>query len=113
MGARWLVGGRRRLGKATSSVALFFEEVIRLGSQVRLGGRWLPVEAYDFDREEIGGCGVRVVHVSFEVDRLHDGITADPSCLFLYSFHTAWVKHSVYVVVVALVSWCGLSNPNL
>jgi len=50
MGARWLVGGRRRLGKATSSVVVFFEEVIRLGSQVRLGGRWLHVEAYDFDR---------------------------------------------------------------
>jgi len=50
MGARWLVGGSRRLGKATSSVVVFFEEVIRLGSQVRLGGHWLPVEAYDFDR---------------------------------------------------------------
>jgi len=47
MGARWLVGGRRRLGKA---VVVFFEEVIRLGSQVRFGGRWLPVEVYDFDR---------------------------------------------------------------
>jgi len=47
MGARWLVGGRRGLGKATSSVVIFFEEVIRLGSEVRLGG---PVEAYDFDR---------------------------------------------------------------
>jgi len=50
MGARWLVGGSRRLGKATSSIVVFFEEVIRLGRQVRLGGRWLPVEAYDFDR---------------------------------------------------------------
>jgi len=50
MGASWLVGGRRRLGKAISSVVVFFEEVIRLGSQVRLGGRWLPVEAYDFGR---------------------------------------------------------------
>jgi len=49
MGARWLVGGRGRLGKATSSVVVFFEEVIRLGSQVRLRGRWLPVEVYDFD----------------------------------------------------------------
>jgi len=34
-------------------------------------------------------------HVSFGVGRLHDGINADPSCLFLYSFHTAGVKHSV------------------
>jgi len=50
IGARSLVGGRRRLGKATSSLVLFFEEVIRHGRQVRLGGRWLPVEAYDFDR---------------------------------------------------------------
>ena len=51
MGARWPVrGGRRRLGKATSSVVVFFEKVIRLGSQVRLGGHWIPVEAYDFDR---------------------------------------------------------------
>jgi len=36
MGARWLVGERRRLRKATSSIVVFFEEVIRLGSQVRL-----------------------------------------------------------------------------
>ena len=50
MGARWLVGGRRILGKTTSSVVVFFEKVIRLGSQVRLGGRCLPVEASDFDR---------------------------------------------------------------
>jgi len=56
MGAGWLVGGRR-LEKATSSVVVFFEEVIRLGSQVRLGGRWLPVEAYDFDRGRIWGTG--------------------------------------------------------
>ena len=41
----WLMGGRRRLGKATSSVVLFLERVIRLGRQVRLG--WL---LYDFDR---------------------------------------------------------------
>jgi len=41
IGARWLVGGRRRLGKATSSVVLFFEEDIRLGGQVHFGGRWL------------------------------------------------------------------------
>jgi len=50
IGARWLVGGRRRLGKATSSVVVFFDEVIRLGGQERLGQRWLPVGAYDFDR---------------------------------------------------------------
>jgi len=50
MGARWLVEGRRRLEKATSSVVVFFEEIIRLGSQARLGGHWLLVEAYDFDR---------------------------------------------------------------
>jgi len=47
MGAHWLMGGRRRLGQA---VVVFFEEVIRLGSQVRLGEHWLPVEVYDFDR---------------------------------------------------------------
>jgi len=29
MGARWLVGGRRRLGKATSSIVVFFEEEAR------------------------------------------------------------------------------------
>jgi len=50
MGALWLLGTAQRLGKATSSAVAFFEEVVSHRSQVRLRGRWLPAEAYDFDR---------------------------------------------------------------
>jgi len=64
-----------------------FIEIIRLGRQVCLGGRCLLVEAYDFDkREEIGGCGVRVVHMAFGVGRLHDGIHRRPILPFLIQF---------------------------
>ena len=60
---------------------------------------------------------VRVDHMSFGVGRLHDGINADPSCLFLYSFHTAGVKHSVCsgflgaACIIRRVVPCA--NPNL
>jgi len=50
MGARWLLGGMRRLGKATSSVVVFFDRKLALGSHLKMRGRWLPIEAYDFDR---------------------------------------------------------------
>jgi len=50
MGARWLLGGMRRLGKATISVVVFFDRKLALGSHLRVRGRWLPIEAYDFDR---------------------------------------------------------------
>jgi len=35
------------LGKATSSVVVFFDRMLALG---KVRGRWLPIEAYDFDR---------------------------------------------------------------
>jgi len=50
MGARWLLGGMRRLGKATSSIVVFFDRKLALGSHLKVRGRWLPIEAYDFDR---------------------------------------------------------------
>ncbi|KAF8417881.1 hypothetical protein EV426DRAFT_621510 [Tirmania nivea] len=50
MGARWLLGGNRRLGKATSSVVVFFNRRLAVGSHLKLRGRWLPIEAYNFER---------------------------------------------------------------
>jgi len=50
MGALWLLGGMRRLGKATSSIVVFFDRKLALGSPLKVRGRWLPIEAYDFDR---------------------------------------------------------------
>ncbi|KAF8424371.1 hypothetical protein EV426DRAFT_716989 [Tirmania nivea] len=50
MGARWLLGGNRRLGKATSSVVVFFDRKLAVGSHLKMRGRWLPMEAYDFNR---------------------------------------------------------------
>ena len=59
MGARWLLGGARRLGKATSSIVMFFNEVWELGSRLKLRGRWHPLEAYDFDRGRKGRGGLQ------------------------------------------------------
>ncbi|KAF8418445.1 hypothetical protein EV426DRAFT_720646 [Tirmania nivea] len=59
-GARWLLRGNRRFGKATSSVVVFFERKLAVGSHLKMRGRWLPIEAYDFQRgrkrifEEVG-----------------------------------------------------------
>ncbi|KAF8415348.1 hypothetical protein EV426DRAFT_722150 [Tirmania nivea] len=50
MGARWLFGGNWRLGKATSSVVVFFDRKLAVGSHLKMRGRWLPMEAYDFNR---------------------------------------------------------------
>jgi len=49
MGARWLLGGMRRLGKATKSVVVFFDRNLALGSHLKVRGCWLPIEAYDFN----------------------------------------------------------------
>jgi len=38
MGARWLLGGMRRLGKATSSVVVFFDRKLALGSHLKVRG---------------------------------------------------------------------------
>ena len=51
IGACWLLGGKRWVGKFTSSVVVFFNEVVRLvEDRCSLRGFWLPWEAYDFDR---------------------------------------------------------------
>jgi len=50
MGARWLLGGMRRLGKATSSLEVFLDRKLAPGSHLKVRGRCLPIEAYDFDR---------------------------------------------------------------
>jgi len=50
MGAHWLVGGKRRTGKATSSVVVILEKKLALGNHIELKGKWPPIEAYDFDR---------------------------------------------------------------
>jgi len=61
MGARWLLGGNRRVGKATSSVVVFFNRTLAIGSHLKMRGRWLPIVAYDFnrgkERVETGGTG--------------------------------------------------------
>ena len=51
MGACWLLGGMRRLGKATSSVVVCFDRKVARGSHLKVRERWLPIVAYDFDRE--------------------------------------------------------------
>jgi len=57
IGARWLVGGQRRAGKATSSVVIFLNRIVSFHvqesqMQVQVRGRWLPVSVYNFER----GC---------------------------------------------------------
>jgi len=50
MGACWLLGGARRLGKTTSSVGIFFDKKLAGGTHLKVKGRWHPTDAYDFDR---------------------------------------------------------------
>ena len=50
IGARWLLGGTRRLGKVSSSVVVFCDRKLALGSHLKVRGRWLPIVAYDFER---------------------------------------------------------------
>ena len=50
MGARWLLGGARRMGKTTSSVVIFFDKKLALGTHLKVKGRWHPTDPYDFDR---------------------------------------------------------------
>jgi len=61
MGAHWLLGGNRRVGKATSSVVVFFNKTLANGRHLKMRGRWLPIVAYDFnrgrERVETGGTG--------------------------------------------------------
>ena len=48
---RWLVGIDRRRGKAASSVVVYLSGVVSVRSRVvRFGGRWCPVDRYEFGR---------------------------------------------------------------
>jgi len=58
MRASWLLGGAPRLGKTTSSVVIYFDKKLALGTHLKVKGRWHPIDAYDFDR------GRRTVEVS-------------------------------------------------
>ena len=46
----WGVDPNRRVGKATSSVVVFFNRTLAVGSHLKMRGRWLPIVAYDFNR---------------------------------------------------------------
>jgi len=53
--AHWLVGGHRRVGKATSSVVIFLNRIISFHAQEgqmqgKVRGRWFPVYIYNFER---------------------------------------------------------------
>ncbi|KAF8424616.1 hypothetical protein EV426DRAFT_712428 [Tirmania nivea] len=55
IGARWLLGENRRVGKLTSSVVIFLDPKAKVtfdqaGSWIKIRGRKLPAEVYDFDR---------------------------------------------------------------
>ena len=55
VGARWLLGGKRRASKTTSSVVIFLSIPISFRVQggqagMKVTGRWLPIDAYDFER---------------------------------------------------------------
>ena len=54
--ARWLVGLDRRRGKttSTSSLVLYFSGVVPVrGRVLRFGGRWCPVDRYEFARRSV------------------------------------------------------------
>ena len=52
--ARWLVGLDRRRGKTASSLVLYFSGVVPVrGRVLRFGGRWCPVDRYEFARRSI------------------------------------------------------------
>lgn len=42
--------GKAERGKATSPVRMFFDRKSALGSLMKVRGRWLPNEAYNYDR---------------------------------------------------------------
>ena len=48
----WLFGGKRKVGKVTSSVVVFQEwfNLAASGGECRVRRRCLPAETYDFDR---------------------------------------------------------------
>ena len=52
--ARWLVGLDRRRGKTASSLVLYFSGVVPVrGKVLTFGGRWCPVDRYEFARRSV------------------------------------------------------------
>jgi len=49
-GGTLALGGNRRVGKANSSMVVFFNRTLALGRHLKMRGRWLPIIAYDFNR---------------------------------------------------------------
>ena len=58
--ARWLVGLDRRRGKIASSLVFYFSGVgpVR-GRVLRFGGRWCPVDRYEFVRRSVPSACAR------------------------------------------------------
>jgi len=54
MGPRWLLGGMRRLGKATSCVVVFLDRKLALGSHLKVRERLKPKTS-----TEKGECGTQ------------------------------------------------------
>jgi len=95
MGARWLLGGMRRLGKATSSVVVFLDRKLALGSHLKVrdaGYRLKPTTSTEEGEEwnaVIGDGGLLVLAYTRSLS------------LRLVSFlliHRVRVSHSLYVV---------------
>ncbi|KAF8420044.1 hypothetical protein EV426DRAFT_613174, partial [Tirmania nivea] len=66
IGARWLLGENRRVGKLTSSLVIFLDPKAKVtfdqaGSWIKIRGRKLPAEVYDFDRGKSTGARERRV----------------------------------------------------
>ncbi|KAF8421807.1 hypothetical protein EV426DRAFT_643630 [Tirmania nivea] len=64
IGARWLLGENRRVGKLTSSLVIFLDPKAKVtfdqaGSWITIRGRKLPAEVYDFDRGRSTGARER------------------------------------------------------
>ena len=59
--ARWLVALDRRRGKTASSLVLYFNGVVPVfGRVLRFGGRWCPVDRYEFARRSVpSACACR------------------------------------------------------
>ena len=58
--ARWLVGLDRRRSKTASSLVLYFSDVVPVrGRVLKFGGRWCPVDRYEFGRRSVPSACTR------------------------------------------------------
>ena len=58
--ACWLVDLDRRRGKAASSLVLYFSWVVPVrGRVLRFGGRWCPIDLYEFARRSVPSASAR------------------------------------------------------